>query len=296
MPTTTLPPPPVNDKPGSFAWLEWYRQLRAYVSTSGSVPWYIINFAGSNITDIALRDHNQLQNVQGGSSNEKYHLTQAQHGNLTSTEPEFSSIVLSNIAGNGIKLDHSLPAYGWKDLLGDTVPKATGVGSPTLTAFRSDVMWFAYTTNEFCDLVYHIPHDYVPGTDLFLHVHWAHVGTSISGDMDLRFHLSYAKGHGQAAFPADVEPHLTVTSLNITDVPQYQHELTEIQISASSPSATQLDTDVIEPDGLILVHYNMDTLPTISGGTTNKVFIFAVDLHYQATNITTKNKSPDFYT
>ena len=44
-----LPPPPVNDQMGSFAWLEWYRQLRNYVATSGSVPWYIINFAGSNI-------------------------------------------------------------------------------------------------------------------------------------------------------------------------------------------------------------------------------------------------------
>lgn len=79
-----LPPPPVNDKPGSFAWLEWYRQLRNYVSTSGSVPWYIINFQGSNITDIALRDHNQMQNTQGGSSNQKYHLTQAQLVDVTS--------------------------------------------------------------------------------------------------------------------------------------------------------------------------------------------------------------------
>jgi len=73
-----LPPPPIQDKPGSFTWLEWYRQLRDYVSTSGSVPWYIINFAGSNITDIALRDHDQLQNVQGGTAGEHNHLTDAE--------------------------------------------------------------------------------------------------------------------------------------------------------------------------------------------------------------------------
>lgn len=85
MPTTTLPPPPVNDKPGSFAWLEWYRQLRAYVSTSGSVPWYIINFAGSNITDIALRDHNQLQGVQGGTTGQKFHLTQDQYSAISNS-------------------------------------------------------------------------------------------------------------------------------------------------------------------------------------------------------------------
>lgn len=79
-----LPPPPINDAPGSFTWLEWYRQLRNYVSTSGSVPWYIINFSGSNITDIADRKHNNLQSIQGGTSGEHYHLTAAQHATLSS--------------------------------------------------------------------------------------------------------------------------------------------------------------------------------------------------------------------
>ena len=79
-----LPPPPVNDQPGSFAWLEWYRQLRNYVSTSGSVPWYIINFSGSNITDISTRLHNNLQGVQGGTSGEHYHLTGTEKADLTS--------------------------------------------------------------------------------------------------------------------------------------------------------------------------------------------------------------------
>jgi len=78
-----LPPPPIQDKPGSFTWLEWYRQLRAYVSTSGSVPWYIINFAGSNITDIAARDHDNLQSLQGGTAGEHYHLTAAEHTALS---------------------------------------------------------------------------------------------------------------------------------------------------------------------------------------------------------------------
>lgn len=78
-----LPPPPINDAPGSYVWLDWYRQLRNYVTTSGSVPWYIINFAGSNITDLVTRLHNQLQGLQGGSANERYHLTAAQHAVLT---------------------------------------------------------------------------------------------------------------------------------------------------------------------------------------------------------------------
>lgn len=87
-----LPPPPIQDKPGTFTWLEWYRQLREYVSTSGSVPWYVINFAGSNITDIALRDHDQLQNVQGGTAGEHNHLTDAE---LTQIQDNFHNSTVS---------------------------------------------------------------------------------------------------------------------------------------------------------------------------------------------------------
>lgn len=92
-----LPPPPINDKPGSFTWLEWYRQLRNYVSTSGSVPWYIINFSGSNITDIAQRDHNNLQNTQGGLPGQKYHINADQYSamsNCLAVELQTSGTVL----------------------------------------------------------------------------------------------------------------------------------------------------------------------------------------------------------
>lgn len=74
-----LPPPPINDKPGSFTWLQWYQQLQRYISQSGSVPWSVVDKAGSNISDIQNRNHNNLQNIQGGTSGEFYHLTSAQY-------------------------------------------------------------------------------------------------------------------------------------------------------------------------------------------------------------------------
>ena len=80
-----LPPPPVNDQPGSWTWMEWYRQLRQYVATSGSVPWYIIDFAGSNITDIASRQHNQLQSVQGGTAGSYYHINADQYAAISNS-------------------------------------------------------------------------------------------------------------------------------------------------------------------------------------------------------------------
>ncbi len=73
-----LPPPPINAPSGSFVWLEWYRKLRDFLATNGSVPWSVVDKAGSKLSDIADRKHSMLQNVQGGSSGEQYHLTQAQ--------------------------------------------------------------------------------------------------------------------------------------------------------------------------------------------------------------------------
>jgi len=99
-----LPPPPIQDKPGSFTWLEWYRQLRNYISTSGSVPWYIINFAGSNITDLAIRLHNTLQGLQGGTAGEMYHLTNDEHIAVTNSvqstwTPTFTNLTVVNGTG-----------------------------------------------------------------------------------------------------------------------------------------------------------------------------------------------------
>lgn len=119
-----LPPPPVNDQPGSFTWMEWYRQLRNYVSTSGSVPWYIINFAGSNITDIASRAHNHLQTLQGGTAGEMYHLTAAEYArrsNYIDVQTTTSGITLpttptvikpvTTVGSNGITYDSATGIY-----------------------------------------------------------------------------------------------------------------------------------------------------------------------------------------
>ena len=119
-----LPPPPVTDQPGSFTWLEWQRQLRNYVSTSGSVPWYIINFAGSNITDIAARDHGNLQGLQGGGAGERYHLTSsdyARRSNYLDVQTTTSGIALpttptvikpvTTVGSNGITYDSATGIY-----------------------------------------------------------------------------------------------------------------------------------------------------------------------------------------
>ena len=142
------------------------------------------------------------------------------------------NIILPKASGKGIMIDNSSPTFGWKDLLGQIYPKSSGVGSPTLSEFipGGNVRQFCYAVGEDGDGDFHIPHDYVLGTDLFFHLHWAHNGTAL-----------------------------------------------------------------LEPDGIIMFHYDVTEIPTITGGTPNKPFLLFTDLHYQATNISTKQKSPNFY-
>lgn len=80
----TIPPAPIRDPWGSYSWEDWFRQLRNRATASlTSVTWSGIDFTGSNITSILTRNHNDLTNIQGGTSAEYYHLTQTQHTDLT---------------------------------------------------------------------------------------------------------------------------------------------------------------------------------------------------------------------
>ena len=77
---------------------------------------------------------------------------------------------------------------------------------------------------------------------------------------------------------------------------QYQHILTEVQYSAVSPTGLQIDTATLEPDSVIELTFEVDANDiTVSGGGVPDIFIHYVDVHYQSTNITTKEKAPDFY-
>jgi hypothetical protein len=184
----------------------------------------------------------------------------------------------------------------WKDLVGHPVVRDSGATAPTLSTFRGGaVVEYAFALNDVIGFKFHIPHDYKPGSDLYLHVHWSHNGTAISGNMVWTYYATYAKGHNQAAFSAEVTGTISYATVDIATTPRYRHRIDEIQFSASAPSVSQLDTDLIEPDGLIAVQLIATTIPTISGGSPNEPFILNSDIHYQATYQGTLNKTPNFY-
>ena len=231
--------------------------------------------------------------AQHANANDAIEALQAKLGDDSTAANLPAGATLGAAQGIGLLIDG---AYGWRDLEGALVPKATGVGSPTLTTFRGNTRWFAYSAGEDMDCMFHLPHDYVPGSDLHLHLHWSHNGTSISGSNVVTYYISYAKGHSQAVFPAEITVVQTAASLNITNTPRYTHRIDEIQITSTGGSATTIDNALIETDGLLHIHFDWTTIPSISGGGSNKPFGFYLDLHYQSTGTATKNKAPNFWT
>ena len=205
---------------------------------------------------------------------------------------ETEAITLSKLSTAGIKLDTDTPTFGWKDLLGDLVAKNIGASKPTFTTYRDTLQDYKFAAGKEEFFKFHIPHDYVLGSDIFIHVHWSHTSAIITGGtLTFEYEISYSKGHNQATFPASVG----TTFIGTASTTQYQQIITEVQISATTPDANQIDSDNLEPDGVILARLKLTSNDITSSGAVPDPFIHYVDIHYQSTNITTKQKTPPFY-
>jgi hypothetical protein len=216
------------------------------------------------------------------------------------------NLVLPKTSGTGIKVDPAAATFGWRDLLGSITVKPLGATDPTLTNYRNGIYAYAFDRGaaglQEVWIEFHMPHDYVPGTDVYIHAHWSQnvVDTGgaagVPGAVIWNFEMTYADGYGTAggaasAFGATVTE--TVTQQGSTT--QYGHMIGEVQASTSGGSGTKLDTDDLEIDGIILVRVWRNA--STAGDTLDQdPFLHFVDIHYQSTNIATKAKAPDFYT
>ena len=206
-------------------------------------------------------------------------------------------LTLPKTSGKGIKVDVATPSFGWRDLEGFEIPDPTGGDRPTLSTYSGgSIKENAFSNGDVLRIRYHIPHDYVKGTDIFSHIHWSHNGTAINGNVVFGIISDYVKGHNQANFGTEKSINIPYNTTNIATTPRYRHRIEESAITSDGGSATLIDRNLLEPDGIILVTFEVTTNPTITGGSPNNVFVHRADLHYQSTNIATKDKKPGFYT
>jgi len=200
-----------------------------------------------------------------------------------------SNIVLSNTSGTGIKVNIASPAFGWKDLIGNISLRGNGVNNPTWTVYRGNIFQYLFDLNAEVWHEFHMPHDYVPNSDMYIHTHWSHNATDVTtGGVAWTFDVSYAKGYNRDAFSAPVSLSVPQSASTI----QYQHMIAETQLSAASPTTYQLNSANLETDGLILVRCYLSA-NTLSEE--HSVFVHYIDIHYQSTQTATKNRNYPFY-
>ena len=206
-------------------------------------------------------------------------------------------------SGNGIKVDTTTPTFGFADIIGDQFSKNTGGTKPTLAAYNGVIKAWQFGTGDEAYITYHIPHDHVPGTDIFLHIHWSQTSaTATGGTITFRYTGIYAKAHNQVSGSTFTSTPITATftTININDgasgLFRYQQFLTEIAISGASATSALFDRDNFEPDGVIELTFEMDSNDLTNSVTVLDPFVHYVDLHYQTTGLFgTKAKAPDFY-
>jgi hypothetical protein len=240
-------------------------------------------------------------NVSGDVATANYaayagNVTIAGQGNITSlgllSNASISgNLVLANATNHGIQVDTTTPVWGWRDMLGQLTIRGGGIQDPSWVVYRGVIYQYQFTLNDEVTISFHLPHDYVPGTDIYAHTHWSLNGAGITQNCTWEFSSIYSKGHDQEAFSA-----VTVTSfLQASSTTQYQHMIAETPISSAGGTAGVLYANsVFEVDGLIIMRVKLSANSGTGTGT-SRPFLHMVDLHYQSTNMATKGKAPAFY-
>jgi hypothetical protein len=190
---------------------------------------------------------------------------------------------------------------GWVDLIGDFGVRSGGGANPfVLTLFDTPTahIYDWATANSAGQISqgysqYHIPHDYAPGTDTFFHLHLS-TNQAVSTTCAFLIYASFTKAN-QVLQPSVLLA--TITKMFNAATDQYKIFVVEVPLSTAGGSATTIDTNQIETDGILHVHIfyqrgaNGDNM-----GNNVPTFIHYADVHYKSTSRGTKNKVSPFNT
>jgi hypothetical protein len=195
--------------------------------------------------------------------------------------------VFTSRSGVGIKIsDADSTEFGWHDIIGQVELRGTGANDPAFSVYGGysglRQYEFSASTMQQVWMVYHVPHDWVPGTPMYFHAHWSNAAAAPNtGNVRWGFEYTWAKGFNQAPFGTPVIAY----ALQASPATRYQHNIAE--------TVAQTLTG-LEVDALILCRVFRDAADVLDT-CTDAVFLHTADVHYQSNGIPTKNKAPDFY-
>lgn len=190
----------------------------------------------------------------------------------------------AEVDGNFAGLD-TKTRDGWRD---NVVPLDVEVGNPdapVLNVFRGGIKRYNFPAGQMTEASasFHIDHDYKVGTALYPHIHWAITSTA-TGTVRWGVEWTYAKGHGQMPFGPTTTVYVEQASNGIA----FTHFVAEVSDANAIPGTN------IETDGIVTCRFFRDGAHP-NDTLAEDVFVFCVDLHYQAAQFATPNKAPDFF-
>lgn len=213
-------------------------------------------------------------------------------------------LVLPKTSGYGIKVDRTTPTFPWRNVFGSIEVKGVGANDPDWAVFRDTIRQYRWTNGNMREVwqLLPIPHDYAPGTDLWINVHWDQnaVDTGgpagVPGSAKWYFDVMYAKGHGTPGGAADAFNAIITTSVTQQgSTTQYGQLTAEVQLTNAGGDASHIDRDRIEPDGTLKIRLYRDSGD--AADTLNEhPFVGSIDIQYQSTNVGTKSRYPPYYT
>ena len=228
---------------------------------------------------------------QHANANDAIEAIQTKLGTTSTAATLPAGATIGKASGVGIKVDTASATWGWRDIIGNLYARAAGASVPTLAAYAGTAVYqyqFSNASTNELFIEFHLPHDYVPGSDIYVHAHWSQTTADSPNAVKWSFSALYAKGHQQQAFQNSVT---TVTVTQACSATVRQHMIGEVQLSTSGA----IGGNALEVDGMILMRVWRD--PADGADTaTQAPFLHTVDLHYQSTNLATKGKAPDFWT
>lgn len=207
--------------------------------------------------------------------------------NLTTeqtTQVSTDMFVMQTVGGVTKKIKATnMKLVGYEDVLFVPTEAPSGSTAPGLSTFRGNIKLATFTgsgstVQEIFGAI-HLPHSYVSGTDITIHVHWSHIIASPTGNVNWKLDYSIARGFGYEAFPAP-------TTLNLTQAAgtQYYHNIIE---------STAITGTNLEPDTLIICRIYRDPADVLDTFANDAYFLRA-DAHIQVDYRATVEKTRPF--
>ena len=177
-----------------------------------------------------------------------------------------------------------LRRQGYEDLKPTGGRSAGKQTSPVDTIFTPTGLLPAFRNGnaDSASFIFHLPHDFVPGSDIYFHVHWSNALAG-SGNVLWNIHWCYARGYDLGNFNNEITTQIVAP----TSAEVMPHHIDE-SVAITQAAVTAQWNQELQIDGIIIATLERDSLDALDTSP-DDAFFLEFDIHYLSDN----NKTVD---